>query len=70
MNMNKKRFYTITTICLILILAISEIVIYNFAKACSLIGSSKITIIMVAIPIIIVALSFLRDFIINKLKMK
>ena len=64
--MNKKRFYIITTCCIIAIFVIFEIAVYYLVGEDELIKNEKMRALWIGFPIVVVGLSFLRDLIIKK----
>ena len=64
--MNKKRFYIITTCCIIAIFVIFEIAVYCLVGEDELIKNEKMRALWIGFPIVVVGLSFLRDLIIKK----
>ncbi len=64
--MNKKKFYVISTCCLIAVLIVFEIVMYYFVGASVLLEKGKMRTFWIGFPTIIVVLSFIRDFVIMK----
>lgn len=65
--MDKKKFYIITTCCIIAIVVIFEVALYYLAGEEELIRNEKMRILWIGAPVFMVGLSFLRDFIIQKI---
>ncbi len=64
--MDFKKFYIITNCCFIAVIIIFEMAMYFFVGEDVLLGKGKMRVLWICFPIVIVGLSFLRDFIIKR----
>lgn len=64
--MNKKKFYIITTCCLVAILIVFQIILYCVVGEEELLKNTKLRVLWICFPTVIVILSFVRDYIIKK----
>lgn len=66
--MNRKKFYLITTILAVAVLIAFEIIMYCFVGVDSLAKAGITRAIWLGFPVLVLCFTFLRDFIILKLK--
>ncbi|MDE6386123.1 MAG: hypothetical protein K2L36_08295 [Eubacterium sp.] len=65
--MSKKKFYIITTCCVIAVLIIFEFVMYHFVGEVALMEKGIMRMLWLSFPVIFVLLStFVRDYIIKR----
>ncbi|MDE7124129.1 MAG: hypothetical protein K2N83_01400, partial [Eubacterium sp.] len=65
--MSKKKFYILTTCCLIAVLIIFEFVMYYFVGEEALLEKGKMRVLWLSFPVIFTLLStFIRDYIIKR----
>lgn len=64
--MNKKKFYIITTCCLIVAMIAFQMAMYYIVGEKTLLESGKMRSFWLFFPLVFLGLTFLRDFIIKK----
>lgn len=67
--MNKKKFYIISTCCIIAVLIIFEIVMYFCVGEDVLLEKGTMRVLWMGFPAIIIGLSLVRDYVIKKIYM-